>query len=338
MTVPEARAGALEFLSQSARDDDGGWVDFNLTPGSSTDWVCGFVAAELASIPETQRVAARAIATLARRARREGGWGYNRGVQVDSDSTAWGLLALAAGRFAPPLTVGKAVDTLLRHQDLTGGFSTYLARDGRNCPGAFRAEWFAPQACVTAAAIMALLAWNSHDSRAAVQIQHALAFLVRARTASGLWSSCWWTGPHYPTYHATLVLSWRRVLTGNDRAAIARAVLTTVHADGGWSDRTGDPPQPALPSEPFATALALRTLLLADPDPPLDAAIQRGAAWLAAAQQGDGSFPSTPMLRIPDETTLGAARTFGDGGRIFTTATVAGTLDRVCRRDATLGG
>jgi hypothetical protein len=322
--VEPAVARGLGFLAGAAREADGLWQDFQLAPGPSTDWVSGFAAVAIAGVAPGAPEAQRAIAALTRRARRAGGWGYNEHVQIDGDSTAWGLLALAEGRQVSPLTVRKALDALVRHQGDTGGFATYISPDGPPARGAFRADWFAPQPCVTAAAVMALLAHGEPPDGAA--IRNAAAFLARARCAWGGWSSCWWTGPRYPTYHAALVLGWLGGLSSADRDAIARATVAAACADGGWSDRGAEL------GEPFATALAIRTLLLGDPDPEVDAAIRRGVRWLVAAQCADGAWRSTPMLRVPDVTEHGIAGEFADDGRCFTTATVIGALDQAGRQ------
>lgn len=316
---------AMRFL-QRAVEPDGLWRDFHTLAGPGSDWVTGFVATALCGFG-TQEAA---LAALLKREAATGGWGYNRTVPADADSTAWVMRALAGhpGFDRGSRRVRAAVAYLVAHQDpASGGFRTYLPE---SAIGVFIGQpsdrlpqgWTSPHTCVTGAAITALLAVGEPGDGSAVR--RAISFLLSSREPTGLWSAYWWTGHAYATFTAL------EALAGADVVSELRDVVRS--AQGALADCQG--PDGSWQGQPFETAFALLALTVDAADQPDTPDVgERAAAWLLRAQNADGSWPSQPMLRIPppmvarpetvsswDIDGEGTGVLIGDGGRVFTTA------------------
>jgi squalene-hopene/tetraprenyl-beta-curcumene cyclase len=170
-------------------------------------------------------------------------------------------------------------------------------------------------------------------------VRRAADHLMRIREPCGRWSSYWWNGMSYGSYHALSALGSARII---DRLECRRAldhVIADQRADGGWTDR------PLPNGDVFATAFSLLTLLLV-PDERSWEAARRGIAFLLGAQDSDGGWPSAPILRIPRpfstdpgcETdwvndALGTGVVIADASRLFTTAAATwavATYSRMC--------
>lgn len=287
---------------------DGLWRDFRTAVGESDEWVSGLALAYLASVPEAEDLRKGVLPALVRRRRADGGWGYNARVASDCDSTCWGVLAGAArlgadgaegseeGVAAQGGATGDAACALIQaHETPEGGFSTYRASLRPRRPE-LRREWFEPQPCVTAAAVLALMSGGLPPTHPA--IARALDRL-ESREADG-WRSTWWPGPAYTAHLA--------------REALVR---------GGREPRraTAEPPPVDVVFE-RAHALLLR-LPAASPDE-----VRAAAAWLLDRQQADGSWPSAPILRIPDDTP-GVVRLSDDQNRTFATVAALRALSAV---------
>lgn len=317
----------LAFIDRS-RNGAPLWSGFETLAGVSTEWVSAFVLYALKRCrPEPDAPALRA---LWRAQRRAGGWGYNPEVPPDCDSTAWVLLALGP-RYLRPSAALRARAYLLRHQhDASGGFVTYTPQDEIHryidVDPSLVTGWTSPHTCVTGVALQALLLSGGarRDPRA---IRHAVGYLASTER-DGSWTSYWWDGSAYATYHALRGLALARALTPDLADRVARRLLDVQQADGGWTDHEGGP------SETFATALLTQALLLVWPVRGWDA-VRRAAAWLVAAQEEDGGWPSIPILQIPPPPehdparyaswgtdALGTGVRLRDRSRIFTSAAV----------------
>lgn len=329
---------AVGFLA-SNRDHQGLWCDFETFAGCSVDWVSGFIVSSLASVSSSRAVCETASEALLARQRSSGGWGYHERIPEDADSTAWVLRALAHAPFKPPHAVRSAWSFLARHQLPSGAFTTFI---GLDAIGAVIGEydldalvgWGAPHLCVTANVVLALL--ESGLTGTAGLIGPALDYLVDEHDGDGLWRSYWWNGPAYATYHAGLALAvgGRRSIGGT--RSIIRGLLTARNADGGWGDA---PDGPVITSHPFATAHGLLSALLAPCEDDLEEIAATASAWLLNCQNRDGSWPSVPILRIPDAHVTNAREPTGrapragtglvvaDQRRVFTTAAVVHALD-----------
>lgn len=288
-SIQLAIEAALTFLI-NARDRRGWWIDFSLAAGFSDEWVTGYVGTTLASIPDPRcaEAAVKAWYLLDTRRRPSGAWGYNSLTPGDSDSTAWGIqLACAVGNGKS----GRAIEAhhcLTKHVQANGGIATYAVDEPiRHFIGApdelSFCGWCDTHTCVTAAAAV-LPGFNT-------QVR---AYLRRMQCDDGSWSSYWWCEPEYATDFAAAALARE----GNEdditrvRGAVQWAlerlspdgIVTNVDCPGG---------------SPFATALCLRTLLLASNPESVHEQVRAATTWLLQHQLPNGSWPPSARLRIP---------------------------------------
>jgi sporulenol synthase len=308
--------GTRTLLDELAQQPDCLWRDFRRADGSggSNVWVSGFIAAHLGRSPAARPAAASAIARLIAGRRAEGGWGYDEQLLPDADSTAWVLLAArATGSALPRSVLLAAIRFLLRHQDGSGGFATYGSEGVPLFAGTTGREgWFAPQPCVTAAALAALTAYASPDLPA---IAAAAAYLERA-AVDDLWHAYWWYGPTYATYLAVRALATAGGgLTPARSSAITAALLRRRNGDGGWDGKHLGR------SLAFPTALGLLTLLELGASA---AVVAPSAALLLSRQQADGEFEASAELLVPGGTSAGPMTMVDQGW--FTTACVLSAL------------
>ncbi len=327
--LDRAIALGIDYLDAS-RERSGLFHDFRTAPDKigSTEWVSGFIGAHIGPIPEGRDLAAEVTAKLAPRARPNGGFAFREGTLEDCDSTAWVLLAsLRCGaRFSPDLE-SRALEFILSHQADDGGFATY-GEAGRALFGSMapRRGWFEPQACVTAAALLALLESGRGSTlpRLGAASDGAARYLSLGSRAEvdASWTAYWWSGAAYATCFATRALASAKALSHLERDCVRSALRERQSDSGGFGSERG------APAHPFATALGLSTFLVREGDGPvetemLDAAI----GFLLSNQRVDGSFPGSAELRVPggiSEETM----TLVDAGP-FTTATALSALDEV---------
>ncbi len=297
-------AAAIEFLLAS-RMRGGWWRDFSgphapgTSTGSSDEYVTAYVATALAATGDARALLAaeRAWTLLAARRAPEAGWGWNRLLPVDGDSTSWGLrLADAVGAGASP-EAAAARRVLAAHRQPDGGIATYrpAARPRPVDPGLIppdgsSAGWTATShACVTAAA-------------AGLGDAEALSFLRAAQRADGSWAAYWWRDDEFATALAARALAATGDAGDRDRATAATDwAAGRIEADGGVG------------GSPFATALAVQAL--AGRRPRVGA---RARAWLAERQHDDGGWPPSawtvaprPDLIRPGERSIRARRLRG---------------------------
>jgi squalene cyclase len=312
------------------QSDDGLWRDFLTPAGEASEWPTGFIGATLAVVGADDAALHRALDALVVRQRDDGGWGYNRSVPTDADSTAWVLLFLALmGRRGSECD--RAASCLVRHQGPAGGVATYRE------PGPIRrfmgvgrwvrfGGWCRPHTEVTATAGRALAALDSGSDAEAIAA--AWRYVRSQQRPDGCWPSYWWTSPHYATVEAMQLAP-----AGGGREAVDRAaawVLQSQQHDGAWS-------APGVGASAFATALSLSVLLGAGA---AGAPVDRAVARLCAFQEGDGGWPCHPMLRIPlpgdAHPDRHRPRPFGRGvvvrdqHRTFTSAVCVAALARAC--------
>jgi hypothetical protein len=286
----------VEFLARAQRSD-GSWTDFLLLPGASVEWITAHVAFVLEAVPKARELTARAAQYLASVGPHNGGWGYNRRVANDCDSTAQALLVLQAQGMVPPSFI---VDWLISTQDIGGGFPTYAS------PGASAKNgWQVAHPEVTAIVVEALRRLGVADDRR----HRALDWLDRATTGR-LIQSYWWPSPAYA--------AWAQVRTGF--RAEAAAQHATQLLDGSRSS----------PQLPMLLAAASGATQFAP------ARCRSGLAALLAQQLSDGSWPCDPCLQVPSparfqigESVLLEGRTYPGTRRVLSTAHAVAALQSV---------
>lgn len=301
--IAAAVSRGLDFLL-AAQDAEGAWTDWALPPGPSPDWATAHIGLRLSGLGPPHRAAlaeplGRAARWLLSRHAAAGGWGYNRAVEPDADSTSQALLFLAAaGQSAPP----EACAFLAHHQQPDGGFATFL-------PDALIGSWGISHPEITPVALLALRAHSG--GLPADSLARGLAWLRSARRPDGLWNSFWWSTP-LPATEASL------------------ALLAAL--------QTPEPPPPVLvrwtPADSLEAALLLLSLAsTAAPSPGLEQLARR----LLADQNDDGSWKSAPALRITTrdcERPWDAAKPgplYDDPQRLHSTATALAALSNATR-------
>lgn len=296
-SLSDAIHGGLHFLA-ARRDTDGLWRDFRTEAGLSSEWVSGAVIHALRTIPEAGDFVGDASHALIACQRRDGGWGYNEHIPSDADSTAWALRGLVGHRFVQPHRARAALLHLLSHEvGSTGGFATYTPSARISavigaCDEHATFGWQSAHPCVTANAALAMIEVGT--PLCAPALARSLAMLHAVRSADGLWRGYWWRGPMLTTYLALLALGCTGGIGADELEASLEATAGRQNDDGGWGDGTEGEER----SYGFATALGLLTLMLS----PGSFARERHRAmeWLVRRQMADGSWPTAPVLRIPD--------------------------------------
>ncbi len=334
MEVAPACEAAFRFLLRG-RNWQGWWQDFRLAPGFSDEWVTAYVGTVLAAFSDAHAAEAATVAwnLLAGRQRPSGAWAYNALPPGDADSTGWAVqLADTVGE-GQSEWAQLARAYLTQHIRPDGGIATY-ASDGpirrfiNLPPDRSLRGWCGTQSCVTAA--VALLP----DFCSRVR-----PYLRAVQGDDGSWRSYWWCEDEYATCLAAEALARsdepedvarveRAVRWAHERVNRVGFVVTDQHPDG----------------SPFATALCLRTLLLAHDPVAVREAVQAVTAWLVGQQRSDGCWTPTARLRVPqpDDEHPDTYQGWVYGGRIqgsivfdqrgiFTTATVLNALQMAGR-------
>ena len=293
--LDNAISQGLNYI-QLKKSEDGLWRDFRTLAGQSSDWVSGFVAYAVYCNQELDDRVMKTFKILVERQRSNGGWSYNSEVPTDCDSTAWVVLCLSLGPVWKPSAIRRALHYIQMHQTTDdGGFATYTIHDGIH--DYIKAPhkkvirgWTHSHASVTSVAIQSLLI--NGISVQSETIQKAAKFLLSKREKSGIWSSYWWKGYSYSTYHALKTLCMCRAILPSQKEETISFLLSQQREDGGWNDAFG------LNSEVFATAFVSLSLML-NPYHETLSAVHRGMSWLVKKQNIDGSWSTQPILRIP---------------------------------------
>jgi hypothetical protein len=314
--VSGAVDGATEFLLES-RTRAGWWRDFSSFKDSD-EWVSAYVAVVLSALPDPRAIdaARRTWELLVDRRRPTAGWGWNRRLPVDADSTGYVLrLAAALGLLGTPPAVA-ATRLLLDHAQPDGGLTTYLpetsphlaSRRIRSPNGSYDGWCRTSHPCVTAAA-------------APFAGERQLDFLRRVQRGDGSWEPYWGDDDEYATALAAEALA----------AADAKGDARRINAAVGWGikreERVGE--------SAFATAWCLRLALLRPDDAEARRSVGRAVRLLLDTQEGDGGWRASARLLAP-RPDLEVRRVVGadtaatlDDMRFFTTATVLSALTRI---------
>lgn len=319
--LARAISRGLGFLEEH-QHSDGHWQDFSL-PFESDMWVTAYVGTMVSgiSLGNTRPMADRGYAWLQQVANR-GRWAYADVAALDADSTIW------ASRLGEQLGFGISSETLEfldKHVCEDGLVATYRHEDFLERYGdSFQMQspgWYSGHPCVTSAASsLAGLPWRDRIVRA----------LSLAQQSTGSWHAYWWLDPEYAT-----ALSIEGLHGSADYAPNVEAAVQ-------WLSRRaqdGVVKTPHFPEgSPFATGFALRGLAAAGERGPVP---ERMGAWLASAQERDGSWRSSATMLIPnpymarpnpllwlpgDRKRTRWETVFMDQHRLHTTATVINAL------------
>jgi hypothetical protein len=331
--LDHAIEAALDFLS-TTRGQSGLWRDFDSFDGGSDEWVSSVVGAILAEIgrPDTRREALSTWRVLTRRARQDGGWGWNVLVAPDADTTSWVLMlaeAIGEGHGEPASRARKLLD---QHRAPGGGLGTYRPLAFPDLPPEAVRGWTVAHDCVSAAAAALAGAIGAGARR----------HLRASQRSDGSWRPYWWSDAAYATALAAEALASRGSPSDATRVGAAVAwAAQRVGPDGAVTAQALEGPAP------FATAWVIRALGLGAgegaPGVALEGdakrardALERATAWLVRNQRADGSWRSSadmwvpPRDALPDELPKGAILYF-DERRIFTTAVALSALLRAKR-------
>lgn len=256
----------------------------------------------------------------------DGGWCFSDGAHrwPVSDCTAEAVSALLACHSAGGLIDPKdrvaddrieaAIRFILARQNADGGFGTYERRRGprfleRLNPSEMFGQCMTELSYVecTASALGAIgearrmVSALANDRSLAAAAERGAAFLQRVQRPDGAWPGFWGINFLYATCFAVRGL----VAAGlpGDHPALRRAaawVESVQRPDGGWGEhfsgcltRSYVENEASLVTSTSWALLALRAIH--SPDRP---SIVRGAAWLAARQQQDGSWAREPVSGV----------------------------------------
>jgi len=175
------RAG-LRFL-EARQDRSGVLRGFLLFPGASTTWVTAHVAFVLEEVPLARALCARAANHLVSIGAHDGGWGYNRRVAPDCDTSAQALMVIA--RFELP-SEPFLMRNLAAAQLTCGGFPTYVGQ------GIATTAWHSPHPEVSALVTEALRRAGGFDAA----VGRCSQWLEQSMIA-GVLPSYWWDDPAY---------------------------------------------------------------------------------------------------------------------------------------------
>ncbi len=278
--LTRAISRGVGFLEER-QDSDGHWQDFSV-PYESDMWVTAYAGTMLSeiSLGNTRSMAERSYAWLQQVANR-GRWAFADVAALDADSTIW---ACRLGEQLGFEISSETLEFLHKHVCEDGQIATYLHEDfverygddyQLQSPG-----WYGGHPCVTSAASsLAGLPWRDRIGRA----------LSRAQQSTGSWHGYWWIDPEYATALSIEGLLGSVEYTRNVEAAaqwlsrrVQDGVVSTAHFPQGSA---------------FATGLALRGLAMAGEHDPVQ---ERTGAWLANAQNRDGSWGSSAALLMPN--------------------------------------
>jgi len=293
--IPDAiERGSSYLLNQQSMD--GSVRGFLLVPGASTSWLTAHVSLVTEHVPYLDAFRERAADFLEHCGPDDGGWGYNRRVGVDIDSSVQAHMVLLNQERSVPTFV---YEWILASQHAEGGFPTYAPLGPG---GSAEHGWQQPHLDVSIVVCEWLRRYNLAPSRRSLLVDW-----IHSQTANASVPSYWWNGQQYGLW------------------ALARASLL----DERFTSAITDPLDLSheAPDLPMALTAALsvganRGLVAAKLD------------HLLSLQLDDGSWPCARCLRVtdskvhsPDSDTGG--RRYADKRRVFSTAHAIAALQVV---------
>jgi squalene-hopene/tetraprenyl-beta-curcumene cyclase len=236
-----------------------------------------------------------------------GGWAfqYANPYYPDVDDTAVvGMLLHRQGDPAHAGAIERARGWIVGMQGRDGGWGAFDADNNRmylnHIPFADHGALLDPSTADVTARCVSFLAQLGHPEDAPV-VARAIAWLRAEQEADGSWFGRWGTNYVYGTWSVLCALNAAGVPP--DDPAVRRAVgflRDTQRECGGWGEDNetyADAPRGRYHrSNPSQTAWALLGLMAAgEADHP---AVARGVAWLAAAQNPDGTWDEAPYTAV----------------------------------------
>ena len=235
-------------------------------------------------------------------------------LSLEGDGTDKQPGIVPAAKHLPLARIEQAARFILQRRNADGGFGTYERRRGSALLEAINpSEMYG--SCMTersylectASSIRALAAIRDrYGAQLGPALRHGLdsgitdgvALLRRAQREDGSFPGFWGINFTYGIFHVTAAL--RRAGVPASDPAIQRAAAWLIgkqKPDGGWGEHYSSCLTETYVEHPqtqvVMTSWAIIALCEALPasDPALQAAAQRGIAWLVTAQQSDGDFP-----------------------------------------------
>ena len=303
--LERALGSSLEYIL-GRQQRDGSWIDWDLPPGQSSIWTTAFIGCKLTSLTSILRERASASTGLVSEWLNEkmfsdSGWGYSEEVGSDADSTALAILFLASeGKNIPEASYAF----LQSFQCADGGFATFRGQPDLG-------TWGISHADVTPSAVLAMM---TKYGTASATVDRGFQFVLDHKTRAGIWQSFWWTSFLYSTERSLSL--FQAVGLNIDLQATRETLLHTR------------------PQNPFESALLLSSLLCL-PSSALDEVIRSVVDELLRDQAPDGSWRSSPMLRVTRRDCMEPwkpgddDRLFHDQNHLFTTATVIDALSKL---------
>lgn len=272
---------------------------FLLYPGASTTWLTAHVTFVVEDIPRLEGLCRKAAEYLTAVGPEDGGWGYNRRVAPDCDSTAQALMA--AHRFAIPIPM-FLLQNLVGTQLPCGGFPTYPPPAPIHKPGN---GWQMAHPEVSAVVSEALRRVGGCES----SLERCLCW-VRSQLRCGVLPTYWWSDHQYGL--------WVQARTGLLTSEASHAVEFLLRQATG------------IPALPFVLTAAAEL-------PVSDDTLCTLIRTLLREQNADGSWNCQPCLRVTSPNWFQATPDAqgglaADRRRIFSTAHSIAALFRVRKR------
>jgi hypothetical protein len=324
MEIERAVSAGVVYLT-SRQQPDGHWEEWDdIPPGAAQAFITAYTGMSLIdveishpSIPTAQYVA-RAADWLIREHPVHPGWGWNKKLQSDADSTGHALLLLR--------TLGRKIQErdlrwLIRLWQPGGGFPSYNPKGkvaGRPVTG-----WGAPHPDVTPLAFSALpeheqqrkrwsFSWKRGLSCRSIR-QDFMNYALRIRRPDGSWPNYWWRTCYYSTF-------W---------------TLETLRKLG-WNEPVGPPAISPQENQTIHSAFDLALVLGISLFGSDQGMREKYAADLLKLQLKDGSWMESTNLRIvrtdcyPGQPVKG--QLYIDTQKVLTTATAVRMLARLARQ------
>ncbi len=276
---------AIAFFKQSTNDNFL-FVDFTTSAGYSDLWVSGFICHNLSYIDHIEiiDILKKCEKTLSELQNPDGGWGYNRLVCSDSDSTAWIATFLAKTNMQGNSNILAKAEKYLSDHYQKDGYSTYNESEANFISEQMGLKsddfrgWTQAHSCVT---LSVELFKKTYGSKSVSK------FIFPKKP------SYWWESDAY-NFHLLAVLKPESILIDS-----INKVINMQDKDGCWFEKDSQNP------DIFATSLyiiGLKNILASENSNKSEAmriSIEEGVKYLNHSQLADGSWKNSALMRVP---------------------------------------